>query len=112
MKILFLTPPMPNWLRWGQRHVACNPLHAHLAAFVRQEKAAEVTVLDCRALELDRQQMTERIRAEAPDLVFLGTRLVTDGGASPVVHNLEAMNHLRENFPDLITLLGGLGGSA
>jgi anaerobic magnesium-protoporphyrin IX monomethyl ester cyclase len=112
MKLLFLTPPMPNWLRWGQKHVACNPLHAQLAAFVRQEKAAEVSVLDCRALELDRQQMTERIRREAPDVVFLGTRLVTDGGASPVVHNLEAMNLLKENFPDLITILGGLGVSA
>ena len=66
MKILFLTPPMPNWVRWGKKHVACNPLHAHTAAFVREKNVAEVAVLDCRALELDQQQMLERIEDEAP----------------------------------------------
>ena len=35
MKFLFLTPPMGNWKRWGERHIACNALYAHLAAFVR-----------------------------------------------------------------------------
>jgi anaerobic magnesium-protoporphyrin IX monomethyl ester cyclase len=112
MKILFLTPPMPNWVRWGLKHTACNPLFAHLAAFVREKRVADVTVLDCRALELDEREMMERIAEESPDAVFLGTRLVTDGGASPIVHNLEAMNHLKEDFPDLITILGGLGVSA
>jgi radical SAM superfamily enzyme YgiQ (UPF0313 family) len=112
MKLLFLTPPMRNWVRWGQKHIACNPLHAHLAAFVRERNAADVDVLDCRALELNQEEMLERIRALSPDAVFLGTRLVTDGGASPVVFNLEAMNALKEAFPRLITILGGLGVSA
>jgi len=112
MKLLFLTPPMRNWVRWGQKHIACNPLHAHLAAFVRERNAADVDVLDCRALELNQEEMLERIRALGPDAVFLGTRLVTDGGASPVVFNLEAMNALKEAFPRLITILGGLGVSA
>lgn len=112
MKILFLTPPMPNWVRWGTKHVACNPLHAHTAAFVREKNVAEVAVLDCRALELDQQQMLERIKDEAPDIAFLGTRLVTDGGAAPVVHNLEAMAILKENFPKLFTVFAGLGVSA
>ncbi|MBI1995803.1 MAG: cobalamin B12-binding domain-containing protein, partial [Deltaproteobacteria bacterium] len=112
MKLLFLTPPMRNWVRWGQKHIACNPLHAHLAAFVRERKVADVDALDCRALELSQEEMLERIRALAPDAVFLGTRLVTDGGASPVVFNLEAMSALKEAFPRLITILGGLGVSA
>jgi radical SAM superfamily enzyme YgiQ (UPF0313 family) len=112
MKILFLTPPMRNWVRWGRKHIACNPLHAHLAAFVRETRTAEVSVLDCRALELDQDEMIARIREIAPDAVFLGTRLVTDGGASPVVFNLEAMKVLKEAFPDLISILGGLGVSA
>jgi len=111
MKILFLTPPMRNWIRWGQKHIATNPLHAHLAAFVREKRAADVAVLDCRALELDPNEMLERIREMAPEAVFLGTRLVTDGGASPVVYNLEAMNLLKEHFPSLITMMGGLGVS-
>lgn len=112
MKILFLTPPMRNWIRWGNKHIACNPLHAHLAAFVREKGVAEVAVLDCRALELDSNAMIDGIREVAPDAVFLGTRLVTDGGASPVVFNLEAMSALKEAFPQLITLFGGLGVSA
>ena len=52
MKLLFLTPPMANWLRWGNKHVASNPLHAQLAAYVRQQAVADVAVLDCRALGL------------------------------------------------------------
>ena len=112
MKILFLSPPMRNWIRWGNKHIACNPLHAHLAAFVREKGVAEVAALDCRALELDSNAMIEHIREAAPDAVFFGTRLVTDGGASPVVFNLEAMNTVKEAFPKLITMFGGLGVSA
>jgi radical SAM superfamily enzyme YgiQ (UPF0313 family) len=56
--------------------------------------------------------MIEAIRGEAPDAVFLGTRLVTDGGASPVVYNLEAMSALKKAFPKLVTMFGGLGVSA
>lgn len=112
MKLLFLTPPMGNWVRWGSKHIACNPLHAQLAAFVRQEKIADLAVLDCRALGLGEAEMIERIRAEPPDAVFLGTRLITDGGATPIVRYLEAMAALKESFPRLITIMGGLGVSA
>src|SRR3972149_10089980 len=111
MKLLFLAPPMRSWGRWGQKHIACNPLHAHLAAFVRERNAADVDALDCRALELNQEEMLERIRALGPDAVFLGTRLVTDGGASPVGFNLEAMSALKEAFPRRITSLRGLGGA-
>ena len=95
MKLLFLTPPMRNWVRWGQKHIACNPLHAHLAAFVRERNAADVDALDCRALELNQEERWERMRALGPDAVFLGPRLVTDGVASPVVFILEAMSALK-----------------
>src|SRR5919199_1050135 len=112
MKVLFLTPPMRNWIRWGEKHIACNPLHAHLAAFIRAREIADVAALDCRPLALDRQAMIDRIREIDPDVVFLGTRLVTDGGASPVVYNLDAMTTLKQSFPELITIFGGLGVSA
>jgi len=49
MKLLFITPPMGNWAPWGDRHLAVNSLHAQLAAFVREQKAADVQALDCRA---------------------------------------------------------------
>lgn len=112
MKLLFLTPLMENWSRWGSRHIACNPLHAQLAAFVREKKAAEVRVLDCRALGLSEAEMVERIREESPDAVFLGTRLITDGGAKPIVRHLQTMALLKESLPGLITITGGLGISA
>ena len=51
MKLLFYYSPMGNWAPWGDRHLAVNPLHAQLAAFVREKKAADVEVLDCRALD-------------------------------------------------------------
>lgn len=91
MKLLFLVPPMDNWVRWGAKHTACNPLHAQLAAFVREKKSAEVAVLDCRAVGLSEAEMVERIREESPDAVFLGTRLITDGGAKPIVRYLSPL---------------------
>jgi anaerobic magnesium-protoporphyrin IX monomethyl ester cyclase len=112
MKLLFLVPPMGNWTRWGSRHVTCNPLHAQLAAFVREKKAADVSVLDCRALNLTEMEMVEHVRQESPDMVFFGTRLITDGGAKPIVSNLEAMSTLKDAFPKLITVLASLGTSA
>lgn len=112
MKLLFLTPPMENWLRWGAKHVAANPLHAQLAAYVRQQDAAEVAVLDCRALGLDAAAMLDRIKQAAPDAILLGTRLVTDGGATPLVRFIETMALLKEHLPQAVTILGGLGVSA
>lgn len=112
MKLMFITPPMGNWVRWGAKHVACNPLHAQLAAYVREKKVAEVTALDCRALDLNEAQMIEQVGAEAPDVVFLGTRLITDGGAKPIVYQLEAIAALKESYPRLIAITGGLGVSA
>lgn len=108
MKLLFVTPPMSNWVRWGARHLAVNPLHAHLAAFVREKGTADVSALDCRALEIDDEGMVDRVRAERPDAVFFGTRLVTDGGAAPIVRFIEAMEKLKEDLPHLITITGGL----
>jgi len=103
---------MGNWARWGAKHIACNPLHAQLAAFVREKRVAEVSVLDCRALDLSVQEMIERVREESPDAVFLGTRLITDGGAKPIVRTLETAATLKEAIPGLITITGGLGISA
>jgi radical SAM superfamily enzyme YgiQ (UPF0313 family) len=112
MKLLFLTPPMSNWKRWGARHVACNALYTHLAAYVRAAKTAEVEVLDCRALDLDESAMIEAIRKSAPDAVFVGTRVVTEGGASSVMRYLEAADTIKQAFPTIVTISGGLALSA
>ncbi len=112
MKLLFLTPPMGNWKRWGARHIACNALYAHLAAYVREKKAAEVAVLDCRALGLGEEEMIARVGEIAPDAVFVGTRVVTEGGAGSVMRYLEVLELLKASFPKLITIAGGLALSA
>lgn len=39
MKLLFLTPVMGNWVRWGAKHIAANPLHAQLTAYIREKKS-------------------------------------------------------------------------
>lgn len=112
MKLLFLVPPMNNWKRWGARHIVCNALYAHLAAYVREKNAAEVALLDCRALGLSESEMVDRVRDIAPDAVFVGTRVVTEGGAGPVIRYLEMLDLLKRSFPDLITIAGGLALSA
>ncbi len=65
MKLLFVTPPMGNWAPWGDRHLAVNSLHSQVAAFIREKKAADVAVLDCRALGLDDEQMLAGARPTA-----------------------------------------------
>lgn len=112
MKLLFLSPPNGNWRRWGPKHIACNPLHAQLAAFVRAHDAAEVAALDCRVLGMGSDEMLEHMKQTAPDAVFLGTQLITDGGASPIVRFVETMTLLKNSFPRVRTILGGLGVSA
>ncbi len=112
MKLLFLVPPMSNWKRWGARHIACNALYAHLAAYVRARRAAEVEILDCRALGIGEAEMIDRIRETAPDAVFVGTRVVTEGGAGSVMRYLEALEVVKRSFPDLIAIAGGLALSA
>lgn len=107
-----MTPPMENWVRWGSRHIAANPLHAQLAAFVREKKVSEVGVLDCRALGIGTSEMVERVKEASPDAVFLGTRLITDGGARPIVRFIEAMETLKDALPKLTTITGGLGISS
>ena len=76
MNLLFVTPPMGNWAPWGERHLAVNPLYAQVAAFIREKKAADVAVLDCRALGLDDEQMIDAIKEHRPDVVFFGAMRV------------------------------------
>ena len=84
MKLLFVTPPMGNWAPWGDHHIASNSLHTQLSAFIREKKAAEVEVLDCRALELDSNQMIDEIKSRNPDAVFFGSLIPGGGSAQPL----------------------------
>ena len=108
MKLLFITPPMGNWAPWGDRHLACNPLHAQLAAFIRSREAAAVEVLDCRALGLNDSQMIDEIARRAPDVVFFGSVLAANGGAAQLSRFHAAMKLIKESRPQTATVGGGL----
>jgi len=108
MKILFVTPPMGNWAPWGERHLAANMLYTQLTAFVRSRRAADVDVLDCRALELSDDEMMEQIRAKKPDLVFFGSLIPAAGGAAQLDRFNAAMKKVKEDLPQIVTVAGGL----
>jgi anaerobic magnesium-protoporphyrin IX monomethyl ester cyclase len=108
MKLLFVTPPMGNWAPWGDRHLAVNSLHAQVAAFVREKQAADVEVLDCRALGLDDEQMVEEIKRKRPDAVFFGAMIAAAGGAAQLNRFHAAMKRIKEAAPETITVGGGL----
>src|SRR5258708_23335711 len=108
MKLLFVTPPMGNWAPWGDRHLAVNSLHAQVAAFIREKKAADVSVLDCRALGLDDEQMLDEIKRRQPDAVFFGAMIAAAGGAAPLNRFHAAMKGVKETLPKTIPIGGGL----
>ena len=100
MKLLFITPPMGNWAPWGDRHLAVNSLHSQVAAFVREKKAAEVSVLDCRALGLDDDLMLDEVKRRRPDAVFFGAMIAAAGGAAQLNRFHDAMKRIKEVLPD------------
>jgi anaerobic magnesium-protoporphyrin IX monomethyl ester cyclase len=108
MKILFVTPPMGNWAPWGDRHLAVNSLHAQLAAFIREQQAAEVEVLDCRALGYDDDGMLDEIKRTRPDVVFFGSMIPAAGGAAQLNRFHAAMQRIKETAPETLTIGGGL----
>lgn len=108
MKLLFVTPPMGNWAPWGDRHLAVNSLHAQVAAFIREKKAADVSVLDCRALGLDDDQMLEEVKRLRPDAVFFGAMISAAGGAAQLNRFHAAMKVIKDTLPKTITIGGGL----
>ena len=108
MKLLFITPPMGNWAPWGDRHLSVNSLHSQVAAFIREKKAAEVTVLDCRALGLDDEEMLDEIKQRRPDIVFFGAMIAAAGGAAQLNRFHAAMARIKEVAPTILTVGGGL----
>ena len=108
MKLLFITPPMGNWAPWGDRHLAVNSLHAQVAAFIREKKAAEVSVLDCRALAINDDQMIDEVKRQQPDAVFFGAMIAAAGGAATLNRFHAAMQKIKEIAPQTVTIGGGL----
>lgn len=108
MKLLFITPPMGNWAPWGNKHLAVNSLHSQVGAFIRQKQAAEVAVLDCRALGLNEDEMLDEVRRRRPDVVFFGSMIPAAGGAAQLNRFHEAMKRIKAILPQTVTVAGGL----
>ena len=108
MKVLFLQPPLGAWSTWG-RHRAPNIGQAQIAGLLR-EKHPEYTleVLDCRALDLDEEQMVSKVEAVNPDIIHIGDILHTTGGAAVVYRYNEAARLVKEKLPDITVIASGL----
>ena len=112
MKVLFLTPPIKAWDSHGY-HKAANQMHAQVAAYVRSKGIAEVTALDCRAIDMDWDQMVQTINNEIkPDMIFLGDQLFSTCGAAVIWYFNEAIRMIKEKNPKIITVASGLWYSA
>ncbi len=111
MKILFLTPPLKAWDSHGL-HKAANQMHAQAAAYIRSKNAGQVVALDCRALDMNWEQMINKIDEIKPDMVFVGDQLFSTCGAAVIWYFNEALKAVKAKFPQIITVASGLWYSA
>ena len=107
MKVLFLTPPLKAWDSHGF-HRAANQMHAQLAAYVRSKSLGEVEALDCRALDMNWEDMIKYIEKSKPGMVFVGELLHSTCGAAVIWYFNEALRLIKQKFPHIKTIAGGL----
>lgn len=108
MKILFVQPPIGAWATWG-KHKALNIGHAQLAGYIRERNpGVDIAILDCRAFDLTEVTMLEKIGEVRPDVVYLGDILHTTGGLAVVFIYNEAARKIKERYPHITVIVGGL----
>src|SRR3989338_3130405 len=107
MKVLFLTPPLKAWDSHGF-HRAANQMHAQLAAYVRSKSLGEVEALDCRALDMNWEDMIKYIEKSKPGMVFVGELLHSTCGAAVIWYFNDALRLIKQKFPHIKTIAGGL----
>lgn len=107
MKVLFLQPPLGSWVYWGN-HKPINVSHAQMTACVRTwVPGTEVTVLDCRALNLDSQQMVRAIQEINPDLIYMGDAYQMTETIAIVPHYQNAARLIKKDRPGTPICVGG-----
>ncbi|MEK6715313.1 MAG: radical SAM protein [Candidatus Omnitrophota bacterium] len=111
MKILFVMPKVGAWATHG-KHVAPNQLYAHWAAYVREKGYETIEVLDCKALEIQADEMVAKVKEKNPDIVVLGEQLHSYGGYAVVAHFNDAAKRIKEALPKTKIIFGGLWYSA
>jgi radical SAM superfamily enzyme YgiQ (UPF0313 family) len=107
MKVLFVQPKLGSWATHGH-HVAANQMHAHWAAFAREKGTIEPEVLDCKALEIPMDKMTEIIKEKNPDVVVLGDMLHSYGGFAVQWYFDKAAQKIKKVNPNIKIVVGGL----
>jgi len=109
--ILFIYPHYSVKERYGNRPIGRVGGHlpplglAQLAAFIREQGFA-VEIIDAVALDLQLQQVMERVATMRPRAVGL-TALT-----SSFHRAVDLASHIRAEFPDILTLVGGPHASA
>jgi radical SAM superfamily enzyme YgiQ (UPF0313 family) len=102
MKILFVTPPLEQWLYFGE---ARSPYlgYAMLTAFLRQHLSGPtVEVLDAPALAIEWEDLQQQIAQQSPDIVCLGAPSCWSDDACRV------FSMVKKIAPDIITVAGGI----
>jgi anaerobic magnesium-protoporphyrin IX monomethyl ester cyclase len=110
-KVLFIMPPIGGWATHGVNKAA-NQFYAQLAAYIRQKKVGDPSVLDARALDLTYDDVKEKVRAIKPDMVVLGDILHSTGGLAVIWHFNRTAEFVKEVSPKTSVVVGGLWYSA
>lgn len=111
MKILFVMPKVGAWATHGE-HKAPNQLYAQWAAYIREKGYEDLEVLDARALDIPMDEMVEKIKEKAPDIVVLGDMLHSYGGYAIVWYFNETASRIKGVLPKTKIITGGLWYSA
>ncbi len=107
MNVLFVTPKLGSWATHGT-HVAPNQMHAHWAAYARQQGTIKPDVLDCKALNIEWDTMLEKVKEKNPDVVVLGDVLHSYGGFAVQKYFNDAAAAIKKIMPAVTIVVGGL----
>jgi radical SAM superfamily enzyme YgiQ (UPF0313 family) len=102
---------MGSWATHGD-HKAPNQYYAQIAAYLREKRAAEVFVLDAKALGISADEMLNKINEIKPDLCVFGDLLHSSGGLSVIWHFNETAKKIKDILPETKVIMGGLWYSA
>ncbi len=107
MKLLFLNPPIGSWVYWG-KHRAINVAHVQLTACIREwVKGVGISVMDCRASELNDEQMIEKIKQISPDVIYMGDAYQMTGTVAILPLYQKAAKLIKKSFPNVKICVGG-----
>ncbi len=107
MKVLFVTPKTGAWATHG-KHLGPNQLYAQWAAFVREKGFKDLEVLDCRAYEIEMDQMIEKIKNKNPQVIVIGDMLHSYGGFGIIHYFLKTAEEIKKVLPEAKIIFGGL----